>query len=661
MMTTVQQPKHPQTLHTSFTVINMGIIFIILSAVILMNVLQFNSINPKKLIIENIILGGLGFILASSSLWWSARRISKSISIIQTNADRLANGDLDATMLIQSNNEIGKLSQTLESIKAYLQTMASTADKIAQGDFRNQIISKTEKDRFANSFGNMSANLNKELQTIATEIKNLDDAANELAINSRTTTLSVSQIADTVQQITKGVTQQSESATRTANSVEELSRAITGVAQGAQEQAQAASKAAEITSQITSTIEKVTEIVQNAAKDSQNASRTANDGTNTVEELLKGMQIIKQKVDVTGNKMGHMKEKSTQIDQIISTIDDIASQTNLLALNAAIEAARAESQANKLTEHILNRQMVSQAQLINQIVCDGQDHPNEFWVELAKQTGLDVISLSNFDGVNVHSSDTRLIGFRYSEDPKEQSYAFRKIINTNDGVVCQPPKKRSIDNVLYKYVGVSRKDQPGVVQIGFNAGSLSQFALQVGGFTVVANEVYRLAESSKQSAKSVSNLVKEIQASMNEVSQAMDESAHEVDNGNKQTEKANEALKAIMAASNSVTERALLAASAANQMTQYAEELVIAVDSVSAVVEENTAATEQMAASSGEVSQSIESIASVSEQNSAAIEEVSASTEEMKAQIDLINTTVNNLKNMSISLHRTIDQFTLQN
>ena len=660
-MTTDQQFKRPHTLQTSFIVINVVLVFFLLSAMGLMNILQFNSINQKNLIIENIILGVLGFILTSLSLWWSARRILKSIFIIQKNANLLADGDLDATTLVQSNNEIGVLSQSLDSIKAYMQTMASIADKIAQGDLTNRISPKTEKDRLANSLKNMSARLNTELQTIAADIKNLDESADELAINSRTTTISISQVADTMQQIAKGVTQQSESATRTANSVEELSRAITGVAQGAQEQAQAASKAAEITSQITSTIEKVTEIVQSAASDSQNASRTANDGTNTVEELLKGMQIIKQKVDVTEKKMGHMQEKSTQIDQIISTIDDIANQTNLLALNAAIEAARAESQANELTEHILNRQMISQAHLINQIVCDGQDHPDEFWIELAKQTGLDIISLSNFDGVNVHSSDTRLIGFRYSEDPKEQSYAFRKIINEKNEVVCQPPKKRSIDNVLYKYVGVTRKDQPGVVQIGFNAGSLSQFALQVGGFTVVANEVYRLAESSKLSAKSISNLVKEIQASMKEVSQAMDESAHEVNNGNTQTEKANEALKAIMAASNSVTERALQAAEAANQMTQYAEELVIAVDSVSAVVEENTAATEQMAASSGEVSQAIESIASVSEQNSAAIEEVSASTEEMKAQIDLIASAANALKNMSISLHRTVDQFTLQN
>lgn len=42
-----------------------------------------------------------------------------------------------------------------------------------------------------------------------------------------------------------------------------------------------------------------------------------------------------------GNKLEHLNVEASQVQQILSVINDIADQTNLLALNAAIEAARA--------------------------------------------------------------------------------------------------------------------------------------------------------------------------------------------------------------------------------------------------------------------------------------------------------------------------------
>jgi methyl-accepting chemotaxis protein len=212
---------------------------------------------------------------------------------------------------------------------------------------------------------------------------------------------------------------------------------------------------------------------------------------------------------------------------------------------------------------------------------------------------------------------------------------------------------------MYKYIGVSRKDRPGVIQVGFNAESLSKFKLQVGGFAVVATEVYRLADNSKTSAKNIASLIRDIRKSMAETVKAMKESSTEVDIGYAKAVKANESLQAILESAGEVTHQAAEAASSALAMNQYAEQLVMAVDSVSAVVEQNTAATEQMAASSGEVNQAIENIASVSEENSAAVEEVSASTEEVKAQVDLVTKAANDLRVMSESLKAVITEFRL--
>jgi hypothetical protein len=73
-------------------------------------------------------------------------------------------------------------------------------------------------------------------------------------------------------------------------------------------------------------------------------------------------------------------------------------------------------------------------------------------------------------------------------------------------------------------------------------------------------------------------------------------------------------------------------AASSEEMAGGARSVTGAMQSISAVVEENTAATEQMAAQAGSVTGAIQSIAVVSKERSAATEEVSASAEEMSAR-----------------------------
>jgi twitching motility protein PilJ len=53
------------------------------------------------------------------------------------------------------------------------------------------------------------------------------------------------------------------------------------------------------------------------------------------------MQRIRGEVQAISKKIKSLGDRSLEISNIVSTIEDIASQTNLLALNAAIEAAGA--------------------------------------------------------------------------------------------------------------------------------------------------------------------------------------------------------------------------------------------------------------------------------------------------------------------------------
>lgn len=181
------------------------------------------------------------------------------------------------------------------------------------------------------------------------------------------------------------------------------------------------------------------------------------------------------------------------------------------------------------------------------------------------------------------------------------------------------------------------------------------------GFAVVADEVRKLAEKSAGATKEISNLIRDIQNAVAESVIAMNESTNEVEAGTVFTGTAGEALGHILDAIEIVYHQSEQSVQASQRVTEFSQELVQAMATVSAIVEENTAAAEQMAAGSNEVAQSIDNISSISEENSAAVEEVSASAEEMNAQVDDVTTNAHSLAEMAQTLQALVNQFKLNN
>jgi methyl-accepting chemotaxis protein len=180
------------------------------------------------------------------------------------------------------------------------------------------------------------------------------------------------------------------------------------------------------------------------------------------------------------------------------------------------------------------------------------------------------------------------------------------------------------------------------------------------GFAVVADEVRKLAERSSLATKEIGGLIKGIQKTVSEAVKAMDEGGKEVENGVRLANESGEALGAILKAAEAVYRQAEEAGKGAALMSAASNQLVTAVDGVSAVVEENTAATEEMAAGTSEVTRAIENIAAVSEENSAAIEEVSAAAQQMSAQVAEVTTSAQLLAKMARSLQDAVSQFKLE-
>ncbi len=137
------------------------------------------------------------------------------------------------------------------------------------------------------------------------------------------------------------------------------------------------------------------------------------------------------------------------------------------------------------------------------------------------------------------------------------------------------------------------------------------------GFAVVADEVRKLAERSSQATREIAGLIREIRATVDQATRSMGDTTAEVATVSERARSNIDALNAILAAADDVHHQVQQIAEAALEITHSAGQLAETMESVSAVVEENTATTEEMNASAQEVTEAVSNIARVSHETSA--------------------------------------------
>jgi|GEM_PF-1103018 Methyl-accepting chemotaxis protein len=612
-------------------------------------------------LLAGILVAGVGILLSrfviSDSIVTPLTMLTKKAHELSTGNVISEMGDSVNDRLQLRKDEIGDINRAFDRLMIYFQGAASASTAIANNDLTITITPNSENDVLGIAFEKMICGLQSVIGQVAESAEAVSVAASQLATASDQSGRATSQITTTIQQVALGTTQQSEDVSRTSCSIEQMSRTIEGVARGAQEQTKAIGKATEVASQISSAIQQVTANAQSSASGAVEAAEVARTGVKTVEATIASMQTIRQKAGVSAQKIREMGERSEQIDGIVETIKEIASQTNLLALNAAIEAARVESRGEKTVENILQQHMLGVVSLVADILASGREVDSKDLVDLAQRARVEAFCFTDSDGIIVASSDPNSLGFRFSEDLHNESSAFRQLLNQRDGIVIRPIRERDQDGKPYIYVGVSRRDRPGIVQAGMAGDIVYRLGGYSRGFAVVADEVRKLAEHAKEATKEITILISGIQTSVKEAMVVMEDGTRNMESGSTLATEAGRSLAAILYTSEAVLHQVQEIVTAMQSMNASSNELIKTMETVKTVVKENTTATKELASGSSKITQSIENIASVSEENSAAVEAASASTEQVSAQVEQVSASAADLMDMAQGLQQLTAQF----
>jgi hypothetical protein len=123
-------------------------------------------------------------------------------------------------------------------------------------------------------------------------------------------------------------------------------------------------------------------------------------------------------------------------------------------------------------DEVIARHMIGEAMLAAHFVASSErggmtaDQINAVLKDIASNSAIEEFWITDGTG-RAYLTNTG-VNFTFSPDPAKQSQAsaFWPLIDGSKKIVIQEPRKREIDDKVFKYVGVAGVDKPRIVQVG---------------------------------------------------------------------------------------------------------------------------------------------------------------------------------------------------
>jgi methyl-accepting chemotaxis protein len=272
---------------------------------------------PVRALRDRLLLAGLlALLLVAGAITLVARRLARPVAAVAEAAERVAEGDVNVHVDVDSDDEVGRMARSFGLTVEYLREKAEAAERVAAGDLTVEVEPRSEHDLLGISFRKLVADLRGIVGQVSGTAGRVSSASENVAQTSDEAQRAVGEIASAVGEVAEG-------AQRQLVRIEAVRETVQAAASAAAASADRAAGSAE----------------------SAGAARSASDaGLSAAAAASEAMRELAASTAGVAGAIRALSGKSDQIGSIVATITGIAEQTNLLALNAAIEAARAGEQ-----------------------------------------------------------------------------------------------------------------------------------------------------------------------------------------------------------------------------------------------------------------------------------------------------------------------------
>ncbi|MBN2005334.1 MAG: methyl-accepting chemotaxis protein, partial [Anaerolineae bacterium] len=482
-------------------------------------------------------------------------------------ADRLAEGDIAVTVQPQSKEDM--LGSAFARMVTYQQTMAEAAGQLARGDVKVNVQPQSEHDVLGNAFAQMII-YQKNIAEAAGHLAGGDiavavtpqspqdqlgnaftqmiiyqqamaEAASKLAMGDMSTKIQPQSEQDRLGQAFAQMIAYQQQIFDAAFRMSQGDLSVTVNPQNADDAlgnafARMIANLRELVGQVQRSASEVATAAQQITQASEQSAAATGQVAGTMQQISRG----------ASQQTERMTQTAAMVQQVAHAIEGVA--------RGAQEQSVAVTQASDVTTNI--------TEAVNQVVTS------------ARAGADDATRTAQTAQASAHTIEATIRGMQAIKQTQDEA---------RSKVAEMGVRAEEIGMIVVAIEKIA--DQTNLLAL--NAAIEAARAGEHGkGFAVVADEVRRLAENAGNATQEIVALVKGIQKSVDEAIKAMETGAVEVDSGVTRSREAGQALGEILGAVNLVNQQMTGIAHAAQQMNVATQEMVNAVETVSAVVEE---------------------------------------------------------------------------
>jgi methyl-accepting chemotaxis protein len=289
------------------------------------------------------ITGIVSALLSTLIAMRMALGLSRPVRQVMKVLKRMEQGQLQHTLRLNRDDEIGQMAKALDDMGANLNRMVLRIGRSGR-ELRDVSMDVTDVAQIvagaatsqADSVHRVSGAVQKILASSQSAVKSVD----RLQADAAESTSHLGQMSLQIEDTAKHAQRLGDAAAEVGTAIGTMTTSIVEVARRAEDLRQASKNTAASIAQMEATNRQVEQQAKGTLDIAQDVNRDAQAGRQSVEETIRGIENIRTAASEVVEVVSLLAEKTDSINQVLAVIGAISDQIDLLALNAAIIAAQ---------------------------------------------------------------------------------------------------------------------------------------------------------------------------------------------------------------------------------------------------------------------------------------------------------------------------------